>query len=70
MTQNSLKVLAGVADALEIKDCSDTSYCLALSDLCERRAKDEMERGQLTRDIEREQEEIRRALVKQANQRR
>ena len=31
-TQKLLKVLSGVADALEIKDCSDTSYCLALSD--------------------------------------
>lgn len=69
-TQNSIKFLAGVADALELKDCSDTSYCLALSDLCERQARDAVKRGQLTRDNDREQEEIRRTLVKQANQRR
>ena len=67
---SSLKALAGIAEALDIKDCSDTSYCLALSDLCEQRARDAVKRGQLMRDVERAQEENRRALVKQANQRR
>ena len=69
-TQASIKALAGIADALEIKDCSDTCYCLALCDLCQRRAGDAVKRGQLVREIERAQEQIRRTLVKQANQRR
>lgn len=69
-TQGSLQALAGIAGALEIKDCSDTSFCLALSDLCQRRARDVVKRGQLVRDGDAAQESIRRTLVKQANQRR
>lgn len=69
-TQDSIKALAGIADALGIKDCSNTCYCLALSDLCQRRARDAVKRGQLTRELDRAQEQIRRTLVKQANQRR
>lgn len=68
--QSSLKALAGVAEALEIKDCTDTSFCLALSDLCRRRARDTVKRGQLTKEIDRAQEQIRRTLMKQVNQRR
>ena len=68
--QGSLQALAGVAGALEVKDCSDTSFCLALSDLCQRRARDTVKRAQLVREGGASQESIRRALVKQANQRR
>lgn len=68
--QVSIQALAGIAEALEIKDCSDTCFCLALSDLCQRRARDIVKRGQLIRDIDGAQEQIRRTLIKQANQRR
>ena len=69
-TQGSLQALASIAGALGIKDCSDTSFCLALSDLCQRRARDMVRRGQLVRDGDEVQESIRRTLVKKANQRR
>ena len=44
------------------------SYCLALSDLCQQRASDVVKEAEVGRYLERQKERVRKALVKQANQ--
>lgn len=65
--QGYVDSLASIASLLNLKDCSDTSYCLALTELSQDMAAGAVRMQKVSAEVEKEQEDLRTALLKDAN---